>query len=231
MRKLGLIGGMSWVSTRTYYEEINRLVQTRTDKRHSAPLLIDSLDFSQVYRLQEDADWERAAGVLSQSARTLEAAGAGALLIAANSMHKVYDQVAGSVSVPIFHIAEAVGKQMAADGVETAALFGTRNVMTESFYRRRLVAHGVDLLPPDMKNVEALDRIIYEELMVGKASRDAERALKTMITVKEQEGAKAIVLACTELDQIVDVDANVLPVYDSTRIHSKQAADWIMGEG
>ena len=114
--------------------------------------------------------------------------------------------------------------------VETAALFGTRNVMTESFYRRRLVAHGVDLLPPDMKNVEALDRIIYEELMVGKASRDAERALKTMITVKEQEGAKAIVLACTELDQIVDVDANVLPVYDSTRIHSKQAAEWILGE-
>jgi aspartate racemase len=231
LRKLGIIGGMSWVSTRTYYEEINRLVQGRTDKRHSAPLLIDSLDFSQIYRLQEDADWDRAAGVLSESARTLEAAGAGALLIAANSMHKVYDRVAEAVSVPIFHIAEAVGAQMATDEVETAALFGTRNVMTESFYRRRLVAHGVDLLPPDMKNVETLDRIIYEELMVGKASRDAERALKTMITVKEQEGAKAIVLACTELDQIVDVDANLLPVYDSTRIHSKQAADWIMGEG
>lgn len=230
MRKLGLIGGMSWVSTRTYYEEINRMVQARTDKRHSAPLLIESVDFSQVYRLQEDADWDRAAEILAQSARTLETAGAGALIIAANSMHKVYDQLTEAVSIPIFHIAETVGARMAKDGVKTAALFGTRNVMTESFYRRRLVDHGVDLLPPDMRNVEALDRIIYEELMVGRASRDAQRALKTMITVKEQEGAEAIVLACTELDQIVDVDANVLPIYDSTRIHAVLAAEWILGE-
>jgi aspartate racemase len=230
LRKLGVIGGMSWVSTRTYYEEINRLVQRRTDKRHSAPLLIESLDFAPIYRLQDDAGWQRATEALVQSARTLEAGGAGALLIAANSMHKVYDQVAEAVSIPIFHIAESVGERMAQDGVEAAALFGTRNVMTESFYRRRLVAHGVDLLPPDMANVEALDRIIYEELMVGKASRDAQRALKTMITVKEKEGAKAIVLACTELDQVVDVDANVLPIYDSTRIHAEKAAEWILGE-
>ena len=221
---------MSWVSTRTYYEEINRLVQARTDRRHSAPLLIESLDFSQLYRLQEDADWQRAGAILSESARTLEAAGAGALIIAANSMHKVYDTVAGAVSIPIFHIAEPVGERMARDGVETAALLGTRNVMTESFYRRRLVAHGVDLLPPDMANVETLDRIIYDQLMVGKASRDAQRALKTMITVKEKEGAQAIVLACTELDQVVDVDANVLPIYDSTRIHAEKAAEWILGE-
>jgi aspartate racemase len=102
--------------------------------------------------------------------------------------------------------------------------------MTESFYRRRLVAHGIDLLPPDLGNVEALDRIIYDELMVGKATRDAERMLKTMITVKEQDGAEAIVLACTELELIVDVDANVLPIYDSTRIHAEKAAEWILGE-
>ena len=113
--------------------------------------------------------------------------------------------------------------------MEKAALFGTSNVMTESFYRRRLVAHGVDLLPPDLDYAEELDRIIYEQLMVGKATRDAERTLKTMITVKEQEGARAIVLACTELDMIVDVDANVLPIYDSTRIHAEKAAEWILG--
>ena len=101
--------------------------------------------------------------------------------------------------------------------------------MTESFYRRRLVAHGVDLLPPDLRNVEELDRIIYDELMLGKASRNAERALKTMITVLEQDGAQAIVLACTELEMVVDVDANVLPIYDSTRIHAEKAAEWILG--
>ena len=231
MRKLGLIGGMSWVSTRTYYEHINRIVQARTDRRSSAPLLIESLDFAQLYAVREDADWERGAKILTASAKRLEKAGAGALMICANSMHRVYDQVAEAVSVPIFHIADCVGERMAANRVEKAALFGTSNVMTESFYRRRLVAHGVDLLPPDLDYAEELDRIIYEQLMVGKATRDAERTLKTMITVKEQDGAHAIVLACTELDMIVDVDANVLPIYDSTRIHAQKAAEWILGEG
>ena len=229
MRKLGLIGGMSWVSTRTYYEHINRIVQQRTDARSSAPLLIESLDFAQLYRLHDEEDWQRAAGILADSARRLEQAGAGALMIGANSMHRVYDKVAAAVKVPILHIADCVGERMGADKVECAALLGTSNVMTESFYRRRLVAHGVDLLPPDLDNIEALDRIIYDELVLGKVSRDAQRALKTMITVKEQEGAEAIVLACTELELIVDVDANVLPIYDSTRIHAEKAAEWILG--
>ncbi|USA38263.1 aspartate/glutamate racemase family protein [Pelagerythrobacter marinus] len=228
MRKLGLIGGMSWVSTRIYYEWINRLVQRRTQPMASAPLLIESLDFAQLYGLHEADDWARAAQVLGESARRLEAAGAGAIVIAANSMHKVYDDVAAQVDVPILHIAECVGRRMKADGVDSAALFGTRNVMTENFYRRRLVAHGVDLLPPDMNNVEALDRIIYQELMLGRPTRDSQRALKTMITRKEQDGAQAIVLACTELEMIVDVDANVLPIFDSARIHCEAAVDWIV---
>lgn len=229
MRKLGLIGGMSWLSTRTYYEFINRIVQQRTDTRSSAPLLIESLDFSLVYRLQGEEDWQRAAGVLADSARRLERAGAGALIIGANSMHRVYDVVASAVEVPILHIAECVGERMAADKVRSAALLGTSNVMTESFYRRRLVARGIDLLPPDPEDVETLDKIIYDQLMVGKVTRDAERELKTMITVKEKDGAEAIVLACTELDMIVDVDANVLPIYDSTRIHAEKAVEWILG--
>ena len=231
MRKLGLIGGMSWVSTRSYYTHINTLVQARTDRRSSAPLLIESLDFSKLYAVREEDGWDKAEKILCASAKRLERAGAQAIIIAANSMHKVYDAVAQAVQVPILHIAECVGEQMKEDGVTTAALVGTSNVMTESFYRRRLVAHGIDLLPPDMDNVEALDRIIYDELMVGKVTRDAERALKTMITVKEQEGAEAIVLACTELELVVDVDANVLPIYDSTKIHAEKAAEWILGEG
>ncbi|AKM07342.1 aspartate/glutamate racemase family protein [Pelagerythrobacter marensis] len=231
MRKLGLIGGMSWVSTRTYYEWINRLVQRRTEPLASAPLLIESLDFRRLHGLHEPADWARAAQVLGESARQLESAGAGAIVIAANSMHKVYDEVAAQVDVPILHIAECIGQRMKADGVTNAALIGTRNVMTENFYRQRLVAHGVDLLPPDMVNVEKLDRIIYQELMLGKATRDAQRALKTMITRKEQDGTQAIVLACTELEMVVDVDANVLPIFDSARIHCEAAVDWLLEEG
>jgi len=219
---------MSWASTRSYYEYINTVVQ-RAHPHASAPLLIESLDFSDLYALKTEEDWERAADVLIASARRLEVAGAGALAICANSMHRVYDKVAESVAIPILHIAECVGERMGAANVKRAALFGTSNVMTESFYRRRLVAHGVDLLPPDVANIETLDRIIYDELVFGKVTRDSERTLKTMITVKEQDGADAIVLACTELEMIVDVDANVLPIYDSTRIHAEKAAAWILG--
>jgi aspartate racemase len=230
LRKLGIIGGMSWVSTLAYYDRICRLVQKRVPAMVSPPLLIESLNFGELCAIREDEGWHRAAGILIDSAKRLEGAGAQGLLIGANSMHKVYDEVAASVAIPILHIADHVGMALKAAGHTNAALIGTRNVMTESFYRRRLVAHGIDLLPPKMENVELLDRIIYDELMIGKVTRDAERTLKTIITGKAQEGAEAIVLACTELDLVVDVDANVLPVFESTRIHCQAAVDWIMGE-
>ena len=144
-------------------------------------------------------------------------------------MHKYYDRVVAAVGIPVIHVADCLGARMAREGVTNAALIGRRNVMTESFFRERLVSHGIDLMPPNMDNVEVIDRIIYEELMVGKASRDAQRALKTIITQKEQAGAKAIVLACTELELVVDIDANVLPIFDSTRTHCDAAVDWMMG--
>ena len=229
MRKLGLIGGMSWLSTRTYYEHINRMVQTRLGAPASAPLLIESLDFRDLVRLSSAEDWARAAGVLADSARRLEAAGATAIVIGANSMHKVHDKVAAAVSVPVLHIAECVAERLAADAVKKAALIGTRNVMVESFYRQKLIARDIELLPPEMQFVETLDRIIYDELLLGKASRQAERELKTILTNLQQDGAEAVVLGCTELEMVVDVDANVLPIYDCTRIHAQAAVDWILG--
>jgi aspartate racemase len=160
----------------------------------------------------------------------LEAAGAGAIVIGANSMHKVYDEVAAAVSVPVLHIAECVGQRMVTKKIRKAALLGTRNVMLEGFYRQKLVAHDIELLPPKMGDVETLDRIIYGELIQGKATRQSERALKTILTNLAQEGAQAVVLGCTELEMVVDVDANVLPIYDGTRIHAQAAADWILAE-
>lgn len=222
---------MSWVSTGIYYDRINRIVQRRAAPMASAPLLIESLDFCELYALREEREWKRAGEILSESAKRLEGAGAEALIINANSMHKLYDDIAANVGIPILHIADCVGKALKDAGCKTAAILGTRNVMTESFYRKRLVAHGVDLLPPNMTNVDIMDSIIYDELMVGKVTRDAERKMKTIITNKSQEGAQAVVLACTELDLIVDVDANVLPVFDSTRIHCQAAANWILDEG
>ncbi len=229
MRKIGLIGGLSWYSTRTYYETINLGIQKRTNKPSSAPMVIESLDFSDLVRLSDDAEWQRAEDALSQAAQRLEAAGASAIVIGANSMHKVYDAVSGAVSVPMLHIADCVGRKMAERGVKRAALLGARSVMLDSFYRSRLVAHDIELTPPKLERVDTLDRIIYEELVIGKATRQSERELRTIITNLEQEGAEAIVLGCTELEMIVDVDANVLPIFDCTRIHADAAIDWIMG--
>ncbi|WP_239805586.1 aspartate/glutamate racemase family protein [Croceicoccus hydrothermalis] len=231
MRKLGLIGGMSWVSTRAYYEDINRIVQRHAGPESSAPMLIESLNFRPLYRIGEKAEWDKAADVLIESARRLELAGAEGLVIAANSMHHVYDKVAAAVSVPIIHIADCVAKAMQEERVDRAALLGSRNVMMQDFYRERLVAQGIEILPPDEEIADRLDAIIYDELMIGKVTRSSERELKTILTNLSKDGAEAVVLGCTELELIVDTDANVLPVFDGAHIHAKAAAEFILGAG
>lgn len=230
MRKLGIIGGMTWISTRTYYQKINQLVQRRVGPKASAPLLLDSFDYRLVSEMSDDGDWQKAGELLAQSARQLEEGGVQGLLIAANVMHRVYDQVAAVVEIPVMHVADCIGERMNAAGATNAALLGTRAVMTENFYRRRLVAHGIDLLPPDMDNIDELDRIISEELKLGKATRSAERLLKTIITRYEQNDAESVILACTELELVVDVSANVLPIFDAAQIHCEAAVDWLLEE-
>lgn len=231
MRKIGLIGGMSWVSTETYYRLINKEVQKRSGSLCSGPMVIESLNFCDIAQITTPEGWDHAAEKLITAARALEQAGATAILICANSMHKVYDRVQGAVSVPILHIADCVGEKMQADGIKRAAIIGTRNVMVESFYRQRLVRMGIGLLAPKMERVEEIDRIIYEELMEGRVVRESERTMKTFLTNIAKEDVEAVVLGCTELEMIIDTKANVLPIYDGTEIHAHAAVDWIMGEG
>lgn len=230
MNKLGLIGGLSWTSTARYYQIINQAIYRAKGGQHSAPLIIESLDFADVGRSTSDAEWAYAGEVLTASARRLEQAGAGAVLICANSMHRVYDDVQAGVGIPIIHIADVVGRKMKADGVTRAALIGTRNVMTEKFYRQRLVGHGISLLPPDLELAERIDRIVYEELTLGKVSRESERYMRSELTDIAKENVQAAILACTELEMIVDVRANVLPIYDGTAIHARAGVDFILGD-
>jgi aspartate racemase len=230
MRKLGLIGGMSWYSTEFYYRRINKQVQKRANMLCSAPMLIDNLNFCDLARATSEQDWDHVADALVRSAKRLEKGGATAILIGANSMHKVHEQVADAVTVPVLHIADAVGVKMKTDGIKSAALIGTRNVMAENWYRQRLVKHGVSLLPWEAADVVELDRIIYEELMAGQAVRNSERTLKTLITEIDKDGADAVVLGCTELGMIVDTKANILPIYDSAEIHADAGVDWIFGD-
>lgn len=230
MRKLGLIGGMSWVSTETYYRIINQQIQKRAGGMCSAPLIIESLNFCDLSRIETDEQWTHAADMLKASAKRLEKAGATAILICANSMHKVYDEVQKSVKIPILHIVDAIGEKMQADGVQNAALIGTHNVMTGKWYRQRLVGHGISLKTVGDGEAEKIDKIIYDDLMFGRVTRDAERELKTYITNIDQADFDAVVLGCTELDLIVDTKANVLPIYDSTELHALAGVEWILGD-
>ncbi len=230
MRKLGLIGGMSWAATEEYYKHINRGVQKRVGTGCSAPLLIESLNNCELSRLSSDEQWAAATETLIASAQRLEAAGATALMISANSMYRVADAVQAAIGIPQIHIIDETGEKLRADGIKSAAIIGTRNVMAERWYRQRLVANGVTLAPFDAEDGAELDRIIYDELMQGQVTEAARRTLRSIITDIDKLDVDAIVLACTELVMIVDPDANVLPIYDTARIHAAAGVDWILGE-
>jgi aspartate racemase len=228
MRKLGLIGGMSWVSTAMYYEQINKGVARRQGGLASAPLLLESLDFAPVAAMQSSGEWDRLAELMVDSAKRLEAAGAEGILLCSNTMHKAYDEMAAAVAVPILHIGEVTAEKLAADGVKRAGLIGTRFTMGETFYRERLEAKGISVSTPDPTTAQEIDRIIFEELAKGQVSRQSERRLKTCLTEMGKARQQAVILGCTELVLLVDPGANVLPVYDTTALHAKAAVDWIL---
>ena len=229
MRKLGLIGGVSWTSTQRYYEIINKGVHRQQGGLNNARLAIESLNFADVARCVTHEDWDCAAGHVVEAARHLEAGGAEALLICANSLHRVYDNVTAAVSIPVIHIVDRIGAKLRADGIRSAALVGTSNVMLDKGYRQRLVQHGVSLLPGDADLALRIDRIVYDELSTGKPSREAERYMKSELTDIAKENVQAVILASTELEMVVDVHANVLPIYDGTRIHAQAGIDFILG--
>lgn len=230
MRKLGLIGGMSWVATERYYRMINSEVQRRAGPGCSPPLVIESLNYCDLRRLSSDEQWDRAGAVLGEAARRLESAGATAILICANAMYKVEAEVQAAVSVPVINIVDPVGRSLNAAGVSTAALLGTRNVMAERWYRQRLVGHGISLHPADEETVAMVDRIIYDQLMQGVVDKASERELKTLITKWDQRDVDAVVLASTELSLLVDTEANVLPIHDSAYLHAMEGVNWILGD-
>ena len=230
MRKLGIIGGTGWASTGLYYEHINRGIGQRLGGLHSARLVIDSLDFGEYAELEHAGDWDAAAQMNVEAARRLVAAGAEGVLMACNTSHKFYDTVARSVDVPVLHIADATAERIAADRRTRVAVLGTRFTMTEPFIRERIEARGVNIAPIEAVWIREVDRIIFDELSIGRVVRDSQRKLKTLITELAKQKVQAVVLACTELVLAVDVRANVIPVYDTTALHARAAVDWMLAE-
>ena len=230
MRKIGLIGAVNWYAMSLYFNRINTQVHKRIGGTCSPPIILESLNCGDIASDLDDANWDEVAALLVASAQRMETAGATSLLICANSMHKVYDKVVAAIDIPVTHIVDAVGAKMKADGIKSAALIGTRNVMAENWYRQRLVKQGISLSPTKPERVEEIDRIIDKELNQGIVSRDSERALKSFITNFDQEGVEAVVLGAAELVKLVDTKANVLPIYNSTEIHADSIVDWILGD-
>jgi aspartate racemase len=230
MRKLGIIGGTGWASTALYYEHINRGVSQRLGGVHSARVVIDSLDFGEYAELEHAGKWDEAAQLNVDAARRLVAAGAEGVLMACNTSHKFYDTVADSIDVPMLHIADAAVDRLAADRRTRVAVLGTRFTMTEPFIRGRIEARGINLVPIEDEWIREVDRIIFEELSIGRVVRNSQRKLKTLITELAKQRTQAVVLACTELVLAVDVRANVIPVYDTTAIHARAAVDWMLAE-
>lgn len=230
MRKLGIIGGMSWSSTALYYEHINRGIAQRLGGLHSALLAIESVDFAQIAALEFAGDWDGIAKIMIDAAKRLAGNGAEGLVIACNTVHKSYDAVAANVGVPVLHIADGVADRLVADGRNRVALLGSRFTMTEGFVRDRIERRGITLAAIDNRWMDEVDRIIFEELAAGRVVRDSQRKLKTLITELGKQKVQAVVLGCTELVLAVDIRANVLPVYDTTAIHARAAVDWMLSE-
>jgi aspartate racemase len=230
LRKLGIIGGTSWLSTALYYDHINRGIAQRLGGLHSAILSIESLDLAPVAAMEQSGDWDGVARVTLEAAKRLQASGAEGIIITSNTGHKVYDAVAPKVGVPLLHIGEATADRLVADGRTRVALLGTRFTMTEPHVRSRLESRGIDLVPVDAGWTREVDRIIFDELAAGRVVRDSQRKLKTLITELAKAKVQAVVLGCTELVLAVDVRANVLPVYDTTAIHARAAVEWMLAD-
>ncbi|MBO0901640.1 amino acid racemase [Cellulomonas sp. zg-ZUI22] len=228
MRTLGVIGGMSWYSTVEYYRIVNSLVQERLGGHHSAHLLLESLDFAQVRELQLADDWDAAGALLADAGRRLEAAGADAVLIATNLMHKVAPAVEAALDVPLLHIADAVAEVATAAGHRTLGVLGTRWVMAEPFYADRLARHGIATLVPDAPAQEEVDRIIFDELTQGHAPERSRARLQEVVTDLSAAGADAVVLACTELELALPPDGGPVPLIASARVHAEAAAAYAL---
>ena len=229
MRTLGMIGGMSWVSTALYYEAINRGVNKRLGGIASAPLIIDSLEFGRIAQMQHDGEWEALGDAMAASAKRLQKAGAEGLILCTNTMHKLYPDMARAVKVPILHIGDVTAARLKRDGIARAGLIGTRFTMAETFYRERIEAHGIAVTTPPAAMAQEIDRIIFEELTKGQVTGAAQRTLKSCLTQMSQARQQALILGCTELAMLVDAGANVLPVYDTTTVHAEAAVEWILG--
>jgi len=230
VRALGLIGGMTWHSTVDYYRLINQGVQERLGGSHSAEILMRSVDFGPVEDLQNRGDWESMGRLMAGAARRLEEAGAEAIVICANTMHRLADDVTAAVGIPLLHIADATAAAVKNRNIETVGLLGTRYTMELDFYRGRLEAkHGLTVLVPDEPGRTVVHDVIYKELAHGIVRPESREAYVSVIRDLVKRGAEGVILGCTEIPMIIGAKESPVPVFDTTAIHAAAAVDFALG--
>ncbi|WBL79296.1 aspartate/glutamate racemase family protein [Bradyrhizobium xenonodulans] len=229
MQTIGLIGGMSWESTALYYKLINERIRDRLGKLHSAPLLMYSYDFQEIKEMQYAGRWNEAAASLAEVARRLEGAGARAIVLCTNTMHKLAPDITSRVTIPFIHIGDATAKRIRAKGYRRVGLLGTKFTMEEEFYVDRLRAHDLDVLLPPADTQADVNRIIYDELCLGIISAPSRRRYQDAMAALVARGAECIILGCTEITMLVGQDDTTVETFDTTAIHAETAADFAIG--
>lgn len=231
MKTIGLIGGMSWESTQTYYRLINQKTRDQLGGLHSARLVLYSVDFAEIETLQHQGDWGATAEILGSAGQALVRAGADFLVLCTNTMHKVASEIEQAATAPLLHIADATATALIRDGVTSVGLLGTRFTMEQAFYRERLEARGIEVLVPDAAQREVVHSIIYEELCRGLIRPESRAAYLDVIARLAERGAQGVILGCTEIGLLVQEADTSVKLYDTTELHAEQAVQFALANG
>lgn len=223
MKTIGMLGGMSWESTQSYYRALNLGVKRSLGGLHSAKILLNSVDFAEIEALQHEGRWDETGAMLGDAAVALETAGADFLLICTNTMHKVAPQIQARLRIPILHIADATASVLIKDGVKKVGLLGTRFTMEQEFYRERIESQGIEVIVPERNARDLVHSVIYKELCLGQINTDSKARFLNIVDVLAAEGAEAVILGCTEIALLIQQKDTNTPLYDTTTIHAEQA--------
>lgn len=227
MKTIGLIGGMSWESTVGYYREINERVKMSLGGFHSAKLVLHSVDFDPIEKLQRSGNWADTAEILIEAAKSVESAGADFLLICTNTMHKVASEIEQSINIPLLHIADATAQVLVEDGIKKVGLIGTAFTMEQAFYKSRLFeGYGLEVIIPNETDRKLVHDIIYNELCLGDINDSSRQEYLRIVSDLSESGAEAVILACTEISMLISQQHTNIRLYDTTAIHAAKAVEW-----
>ena len=225
MKTIGLLGGMSWESTETYYRLINEEIKQALGGLHSAKIVMVSVDFEPLEKCLQQGDWDSIANELAAAAKGIQAGGADFMLICTNTMHKVAPDIEKAISIPLLHIADAAARALVKNGISKAGLLGTAFTMEQDFYKGRLAKQfNLDVIVPNEADREIVNQVIFEELCLGKVLDGSRAEYARIAADMAARGAQAIILGCTEIGMLLDQKDSPIPLYDTTVLHAAQAA-------